>query len=103
MELNELIVETIKLLGIALSASFASGGVIMYFIKKNDRVNELEKKVDRLCEGIELSILDDKVIFKALRQGHINGESEAQEKKLDDFIFRKSIELLHEGGSHEKG
>ena len=74
----------------------------MYFIKKTDRVAELEKKIDRLCEGMELTILDDKVIFKALRQGHINGESEAQEKKLDDFIFRKSIELLHEGGNHNE-
>lgn len=102
--MNEIIIETIKLLGIAFSASFASGGIIMYFIKKHDRVSELEKKIDRLCEGMELTILDDKVIFKALRQGHINGESEIQEKKLDEFIFRKSIELLNEGGSHnEKG
>lgn len=100
--MNEVILESIKLLGIILSASFASGGVIMYFIKKTDRVAELEKKIDRLCEGMELTILDDKVIFKALRQGHINGESEAQEKKLDDFIFRKSIELLHEGGNHNE-
>lgn len=98
--MTEIIVETIKLLGIALSASFASGGIIMYFIKKNDRVHDLEHKVDRLCEGMELSIMNDKVIFKALREGHINGESERQEKKLDEFIFKKSIELLNEGGIH---
>lgn len=72
----------------------------MYFIKKNDRVHDLEHKVDRLCEGMELSIMNDKVIFKALREGHINGESERQEKKLDEFIFKKSIELLNEGGTH---
>lgn len=98
--MNEIILETIKLLGIAFSASFASGGIIMYFIKKNDRVHDLEHKVDRLCEGMELSIMNDKVIFKALREGHINGESERQEKKLDEFIFKKSIELLNEGGTH---
>jgi hypothetical protein len=35
--LDEIIIETIKLLGIALSASLASGGIIMHFIKKHDR------------------------------------------------------------------
>lgn len=71
----------------------------MHFIKKHDRVVELGKTFDRLSEEIELSWEDDIVIFKALRQGHINGESEAQNGKLNDFFFRKSIELLHEGGT----
>lgn len=96
--MTEIIVETIKLLGIALSASFASGGVIMYFIKKNDRVANLETKFDRLSEGIELGLENDAVIFKALREGHINGESERQEKKMNEFFFKKSLELLHDGG-----
>lgn len=102
--MTEIIVETIKLLGIALSASFASGGVIMYFIKKNDRVANLETKFDRLSEGIELGLENDAVIFKALREGHINGESERQEKKMNEFFFKKSLELLHDGGvKNEKG
>lgn len=100
--LNEIILEIIKLVGITFSASFASSGILMYFIKKNDRVADLEKKFDRLSEGIELSLEDDIVIFKALRKGHINGESEAQEGKLNAFFFRKSIELLHEGGKHNE-
>lgn len=102
MELNEIIIETIKLLGIAFSASFASGGIIMYFIRKNDRVADLETKFDRLSEGIELGLENDAVIFKALREGHINGESERQEKKMNEFFFKKSLELLHEGGSHNE-
>jgi hypothetical protein len=91
--------EIINLIGIAITASFTSSGVVMYYIKKHDRVADLERKFDRLSEGIELSLEDDIVIFKALRQGHINGESEAQESKLNDFFFRKSIELLYEGGT----
>lgn len=102
MELNEIIIETIKLLGIAFSASFASGGIIMYFIRKNDRVADLETKFDRLSEGIELGLENDAVIFKALREGHINGESEAQERKMNDFFFKKSLELLHDGGTHNE-
>lgn len=100
--LDDILLELMKLLGIALSASLASGGIIMHFIKKHDRVANLEKKFERLSEGIELSLEENIVIFKALRQGHINGESEAQESKLNDFFFRKSIELLHEGGKHNE-
>ena len=99
--LDDILLELMKFLGIALSASLASGGIIMHFIKKHDRVADLERKFDRLSEGIELSLEDDIVIFKALRQGHINGESEAQESKLNDF-FRKSIELLNEGGKYNE-
>lgn len=101
--MNEIILEIIKLAGIAFSASFTSGGIIMYFIKKHDRVSELETKFDRLSEGIELGLENDAVIFKALREGHINGESERQEKKMNEFFFKKSLELLHDGGNnHEK-
>lgn len=101
--MDEIIIETIKLLGIAFSSSFASGGIVMHFIKKHDRVSELERKFDRLTEGIELGLENDSVIFKALREGHINGDSEAQERKMNDFFFRKSLEFLHEGGnSNEK-
>lgn len=96
--MNEIMLEIIKLAGIAFSASFASGGIIMYFIRKHDRVEELETKFDRLSEGIELGLENDAVIFKALREGHINGESEAQERKMNDFFFKKSLELLHDGG-----
>lgn len=102
--MTDIILETIKLLGIAFSASFASGGIIMYFIKKHDRVAELEIKFDRLSEGIELGLENDAVIFKALRTGHINGESEAQERKMNEFFFKKSLEFLHDGGiKNEKG
>ena len=99
---NQAIAEIIKLIGIAFSASFALGGIVMYYIRKNDRVSDLEVKFNRLTESIELGLENDSVIFKALRQGHINGESEAQKSKLNDFFFRKSIELLHEGGKHNE-
>ena len=95
--------EMINLIGIAITASFTSSGVVMYYIRKHDRVSDLEVKFDRLTEGIELGLENDSVIFKALREGHINGDSEAQERKMNDFFFRKSLELLHEGGnSNEK-
>lgn len=75
----------------------------MYYIKKHDRMAEIEKKFDRLSEGIELGLENDAVIFKALRQGHINGESEAQEQKMNDFFFHNSMSGLYlNGGNHNE-
>ena len=97
--MESIIVEIIKLVAVVLTASLASGGVIMYYIKKHDRVSDLEKKFDRLTEGVQLGLENDIVIFKALRQGHINGESEAQEKRLNEYFFKcatKGFELTKE-------
>lgn len=97
--MDGVLIETIKLLAVALGASLTSGGIIMYFIKKHDKVAVLETKFDRLSEGMELGLENDMVIFKALREGHINGESERQEEKMNDFFFKKSLELLNQGGN----
>lgn len=97
--MESIIVEIIKLVAVVLTASLASGGLIMYYIKKHDRVSDLEKKFDRLTEGVQLGLENDIVIFKALRQGHINGESEAQEKRLNEYFFKcatKGFELTKE-------
>lgn len=98
----EIMSEVLKLIGIAVSASFASSGIVMYYIKKHDRVSQIEKHFDRLSEGITLSLENDTVIFEAMRKGHINGESEAQEHKMQEYFFRNSVKgfhLIHEGES----
>ena len=100
MDKTTIVVEILKLIGIALSAGLASGGVITWYIKRHDRVAEIEKKFDRLSEGMELGLENDVVIFNALRNGHINGESERQEEKMRDYFFKKSMNgfyLNHEG------
>lgn len=64
-----------------------TGNIIMYLIKKHDRIEELEKTVSRIAEGLQLGLENDIVIFNALRHNHINGESEAQEKKMNDYFY----------------
>lgn len=39
----------------------------MYYIRKHDRVSDLDVKLDMLTECIELGLENDSVIFKALR------------------------------------
>ena len=41
--------------------------------------------MSRNSRGTILSLENDQVIFNALRNNHINGESEIQEKKLDEY------------------
>lgn len=89
---NQILTEIFKLIGIAVTASMASSGIVMYYVKKHDRVSEIEKKFDKVTEGITLLLENDKVIFEALRKGHINGESEKQEHKMDEYFFRNSAE-----------
>lgn len=87
--------EILKLIGVAISAILASSGIAMYYIKKHDRMAQIEKKFDRLSEGMELGLENDIVIFNALRKGHINGESERQEEKMRDYFFKKSMNGFH--------
>mgnify|MGYP006398957881 CR=1 FL=1 len=93
--MKEIIIEVIKVIGIALSAGLASGGVITYYIKKHDRMTEIEKKFDRLSEGMELGLENDIVIFNAFRNNHINGESEKQEAKMREYFFHKTANGLY--------
>ena len=89
--MKEIAIEIIKVIGIALSAGLASGGLLTWYIKRHDRVAEIERKFDRLSEGMELGLENDIVIFEALRKGHINGESERQEEKMREYFFHKSM------------
>lgn len=91
---SQILTEIFKLIGIAVTASMASSGIVMYYVKKHDRVSEIEKKFDRVTEGITLLLENDKVIFEALRKGHINGESEKQEHKMNEYFFKNSVSGL---------
>ena len=86
----------------------------LYREEQAKRIKELENKVDRLIEafkafaeetsdrlthiseGLNLCMEDDELIFKAFRKTKLlNGDSEAQSKKLSDFqrdLLRKSIQ-----------
>lgn len=88
---KELILEIIKLVAVVMGAILASGGIFMYYIKRHDRINDLLVKYERLAEGVKLGLENDVVIFNALRNGHINGESEEQEKKMKEYFYNNSM------------
>lgn len=45
----------------------------------------IKEVLSRNSKGTVLSLQNDSVLFNALRNNHINGESELQEKKLDAY------------------
>lgn len=49
-----------------------------------------EAQQQHILEGVKLGLENDAVIFKALREHKINGESELQEQKMNEF-FRKQF------------
>lgn len=46
-----------------------------------------QKKLDKLTEGVMLSLKNDMVIFDALKRGHINGESEIAKQDCNKFLL----------------
>ena len=77
----------VAVIGLAASL-FGAGGIVMHFINKKEAKDS--KQFDRVMEGIRLGLENDVVIFKALRDNHINGESEKQEEKMNAY-FRKAF------------
>lgn len=72
---------------------FSSGGIVMWCLNRyaNKQDKMLEKRISRLEQGIKLGLENDAVIFKALREHKINGESEAQEEKMDRYFREQFI------------
>lgn len=69
--------------------------------KKDDDLKELQgdmtsikQSLERVGDGLNIGLLNDKVIFKALREHCINGDSEAQEHEMDAYLTRCTIAAL---------
>lgn len=91
---------------ITLISSLLGGGVVAFFLERHQKKvdkkeeqfkKEEEKKAreqqawqDHVSEGLKIGLENDAVIFKALREHKINGESELQEQKMNEF-FRKQF------------
>jgi len=77
---------------------FGSGGILIWFLnrisKKRDLkdssckdIKSIKEKLSFVQEGLVMTLENDKVIFKALRNHEINGESESQDEKMDEYFL----------------
>jgi len=56
-----------------------------------DDIDKLFKLVNRLAAGLEIGLRNDKVIFRALRENCINGDSELQDKIMDEYFTECTV------------
>lgn len=75
----------------ALITSGTLSSVLLYFIKRRDRLEDLEKSVARQGEGIAVLTEGFVVLLEALhRQGIVNGESEHVRKSMNDYLLKNT-------------
>ena len=75
----------VALIGL-VATLLGAGGIVMHFINKKEQKDN--QQWERIMEGIRLGLENDVVIFNALRNNHINGESEKQEKKMNAYFSK---------------
>jgi len=85
--------ESVVLIAIINAAALIIGpGIIGLIVKrkldKADTLPELCERINRISEAVDLSLESHLVTQRALRDGHINGESEAQMAKIQDYFRR---------------
>ena len=78
----------------AITALITSGtlsSVVMYFMQRRDRINDLEKAVSRQGEGIAVLTEGFVVLLDALhKKGMVNGESEHVRKSMSDYLLKNT-------------
>ena len=90
--------ETLTVIATVLVCLFGSGGIVIWVLnrmaKKHDANDstakdliEIKASMQLLLKGLIMCLENDCVIFNALKTHQINGDSEKQEKKMNDFFL----------------
>jgi len=70
-----------------------ANGLLSRRWKKGDDMSQvradiarLYRQVDRIAKGMDIALKNDQVIFDAFRKNQINGESEIQDRIMEDYF-----------------
>ncbi|MGH0053808.1 MAG: hypothetical protein ACQ5SW_10505 [Sphaerochaetaceae bacterium] len=55
-------------------------------VKLRSAIKSLEHQVNRIAKGMDIALKNDQVIFDAFRKNQINGESEVQDRIMEDYF-----------------
>ena len=76
---------------------FGSGGLVIWILNRHVQkdgmrkdISEVKECLGEVKEGLLLALQNDKIIFDALRKNSINGESEKQDKRMDEYFLKSS-------------
>ncbi len=82
--------DTVLVALIMAGGQVLGGGVLLWWLKRRDRISQVVERVNRNGEfqGLVLDTLQ--VVMKALREGHINGESERMEERIREYLTKRA-------------
>lgn len=55
-------------------------------VKLRSAIASLYRQVNRIATGMDIALKNDQVIFDAFRKNAINGESEEQDRIMEDYF-----------------
>ena len=86
--MSELMIIAIVNAVTVLLGSGTIGLIVKHKLDKADTLPQLCEWINRISEAVDLSLESHLVTQKALREGHINGDSEAQAQKIQEYFRR---------------
>ena len=69
--------------------------------KLRKAITSLYRQVNRIAKGMDIALKNDQVIFDALRKNQINGESEVQDKIMEDYFRECAVAGFKADGKEE--
>lgn len=69
--------------------------------KLRKAIASLYKQVNRIAKGMDIALKNDQVIFDAFRKNAINGESEEQDKIMEDYFRECAVAGYKADGKEE--
>ena len=80
----------VALLG-TIVGSISSSSVILHFVKRHDRVEELIEKNNRIAEGLALMSECQMMVLDALHEkGIVNGNGTEMKKKINSYMMKNT-------------
>lgn len=71
----------------SLIGSIGSSSVLLYLLKRKDRVEELAERNNRIGEALNLVMETQVLLIDTLREGGVlNGEGKAMKEKIEDYL-----------------
>lgn len=87
-----IIVQAIKEIVMALITRRKEKDAILDELRES--VASINSRMECMTEGLSLCLRSDQVIFEAFRNKHINGESEAMDNRIDEYLYTQASEHL---------
>lgn len=69
--------------------------------KLRSAIASLYRQVNRIAKGMDIALKNDQVIFDALRKNAINGESEVQDRIMEDYFRECAVAGYKADGKEE--